>query len=69
MEFTLSKKPLQENPSCASCGRVFQEKGLTLRLEYDHRVIDFPLCQPCFDLIPLFQAVVNLENGYARMKR
>ena len=30
MEFTLSKKPLQNNPSCAYCGNVFKDKGISL---------------------------------------
>jgi hypothetical protein len=69
VEFTLSKKPLQNNPSCAYCGKVFNEKGLTLQLRLDQKSIDFPLCQPCFDLIPDLQAAVNLETASARIKR
>ncbi len=69
MEFTLSRKPLQDNPSCAYCGRIFNEDGLTLRLEVDHTPIDFPICQRCFDMVPRFDATVNLETGAARMKR
>jgi hypothetical protein len=69
MEFTLSKKPLQNNPSCAYCGKVFNDKGLSLQIQVDQRVIDFPICQPCFDMVPRFQADVNLETGYARVKR
>ncbi len=69
MEFTLSKKPLHNNSSCASCGKVFNEKGLTLQLAIDHKVIDFPLCQPCFDLLPMVKATVNLETGFARIQR
>lgn len=69
MDFTLSKKPLQNNPSCAYCGRVFNDKGLHLQIQVDHRVIAFPICQPCFDTVPLFQADVNLETGFARVKR
>jgi hypothetical protein len=69
MEFALSKKPLQNNPSCAYCGKVFNEKGLTLQLRVDSKSVDFPLCQPCFDLLPALQATVNLETGSARIKR
>ena len=69
MEFTLSKKPLQKNPNCAYCGRVFNDKGLSLQIQVDQKVIDFPICQPCFDMIPLFQAAVNLETGHARVER
>ncbi len=69
MEFTLSKKPLQDNVSCAYCGRVFNENGLTLRIELDDKRIDFPLCQPCFDLVPRFDADVNLETSAARIRR
>lgn len=69
MEFTLSKKPLHNNPNCAYCGRVFNDKGLHLQFHVDNRVIDFPICQPCFDMVPLFQADVNLETGYARVNR
>ena len=69
MEFTLSKEPLQKNPNCAYCGKVFNDKGLSLQIHVDQKVIDFPICQPCFDMVPLFQAAVNLETGYARLKR
>ena len=69
MEFTLSKKPLQNNPSCAYCGKVFNEKGLTLQLRVDSRSVEFPLCQPCFDRAPRLQASVNLETGSARIQR
>jgi hypothetical protein len=69
MELKLSQKPLMKNPSCASCGKVFREKGVNLQIEVDHKSIHFPICQPCFDLIPLFEATVNLEQGFARVKR
>ena len=69
IEFALSKKPLQDNPSCAHCGKVFNEKGLTLQLRMDSRSVDFPLCQRCFDWLPALQATVNLETGTARIKR
>ena len=69
MEFTLSRKPFQNNPSCAYCGKVFNEKGISLQIRMDHRVIDFPICQSCFDIIPSFQAIVNTETGFARAKR
>jgi hypothetical protein len=48
---------------------VFNEKGLSLQIQVDHKVVDFPLCQPCFDQLPRLQATVNLENGSARVKR
>ncbi len=69
MEFRLSRQPLMKNPNCASCGRVFNEKGVTLEIDIDEKRIQFPICQSCFDLIPLFEANVDLEQGYARMKR
>ncbi len=69
MEFTLSKKPLQNNPNCAYCGKVFNDQGLNLRIQVDQRVIDFPICQPCFEMVPCFQAAVNLATGVARIKR
>lgn len=69
LEFTLSKKPLQNNPSCAYCGRVFNEKGLSLQIQVDRKIVDFSLCQPCFDQLPRLQATVNLENRSARIKR
>ena len=69
MEFTLSKNPLHHNPSCAYCGKVFNDKGLNLQIQVDHQVIDFPICQLCFDMVPRFQADVDLETGYARVKR
>jgi hypothetical protein len=69
MEFILSKKPLQNNPNCSYCGRVFNDKGLSLQIHLDQKVILFPICQPCFEMIPLFQAEVNLETGYARVRR
>jgi hypothetical protein len=48
---------------------VFNEKGLSLQIQVDHKVVDFPLCQRCFDQMPRLQATVNLENGSARVKR
>lgn len=69
MDLRISKQPLMKNANCASCGRVFNEKGVSLEIEVDHKSIHFPICQSCFDLIPLFEATVNLEQGYARMKR
>jgi len=69
MELTLSKRPLQKNPNCAYCGRVFNDKGLSLQIRVDQKLIDFPICQPCFDMVPLFQAAVNLETGHARLER
>jgi hypothetical protein len=69
MELKLSKKPLLQNPSCAYCGRVFNSNGVSLQLEVDHKVIHFPICQPCFEWVSLFEATVNLEIGFARIKR
>lgn len=69
MELILSKRPLRPNQSCASCGNVFNSQGLTLQLKWDHQVVDFPLCQRCFDAVPLFEATVNPELGSARVKR
>ncbi len=69
MEFTLSRKPLAKNLSCAYCGKVFNEKGVTLQLIVDHKTIHFPICQPCFEMVPQFEAAVDLETGYARVKR
>jgi hypothetical protein len=69
MDFKLSKNPLLKNPNCASCGKVFNEKGLSLQIQIDHKSIHFPICQSCFDLMPLFEADINLEQGHARMKR
>jgi hypothetical protein len=69
MEFKLSKEPLLKNPSCAYCGKVFNKKGVSLQLGVDHKVINFPICQPCFEAVPLFEATVNLEDEFARIKR
>lgn len=69
MELKLSRTPLLKNPNCASCGRVFNENGMNLQLKADHRVIDLPICPSCFNSIPRHEATVNLEQGYARMKR
>ncbi len=69
MEFTLSKRPLLKNPSCAYCGKVFNQYGVSLQIRVDHKIIDFPLCQHCFEIVPLFEATVNPEQGYARVKR
>lgn len=69
MELKLSKRPLLQNPSCAYCGKVFNKNGVNLQLEVDHEVIHFPICQPCFEMVPLVEASVNLEHGFARVKR
>jgi len=69
MELKLSKNPLLQNPSCAYCGNVFSKNGITLQLETDHKVVNFPICQRCFEMVPLFEATVNLEQGFARVKR
>jgi hypothetical protein len=69
MDLKLSKKPLLQNPSCAYCGKIFNKNGVSLQLAVDHKVIDFPICQPCFEMVPLFEATVNVEQGFARVKR
>ncbi len=69
VELTLSKTPLRKNPSCAYCGRVFNKDGVSIQLKIDQKVIDFPICQPCFELVPLFEATINIEQGYARVTR
>jgi hypothetical protein len=69
MGFKLCKEPLQKNPSCAYCGKVFNKKGVSLQLEVDRKVIHFPICQPCFEMVPCFEATVNLENEFARINR
>ena len=69
MELKLSRKPLQKNPSCVYCGKVFNQNGVSLQLQVDHKVIDFPLCQQCFEMVPHLEATVNLEQGYVRIKR
>jgi len=69
MVFTLSKKPLRKNANCAYCGRIFNDKGLSLQIRVDQKVIDLPICQACFDMVPQFQASINLETGYARLER
>jgi len=69
MDLKLSRKPLLQNPSCAYCGKIFNKNGVSLQLAVDHKVIDFPICQPCFEMVPLFEATVNLEQGFARVKR
>jgi hypothetical protein len=69
MELTVSKNPLKNNSNCAYCGKVFSKNGFSLQLEVDHKMIDLPICPSCFDRIPRFEATVNLEQGYARLKR
>jgi len=69
MELKLSRKPLVQNPSCAYCGNVFSKNGLTLQLEADHKMVNFPICQRCFEMVPLFEATVDLQGGFARVKR
>jgi len=69
MEFKLSKEPLIKNPSCVYCGKVFNTKGVSLQLMVDQKVINFPICQPCFEAVPSFEATVNLENEFARIHR
>jgi len=69
MELKISKTPLARNPNCASCGRVFNEKGLNLALEFDHREIHLPICPSCFEAIPFFEAEVYPEQGIIRLKR
>ena len=69
VEFKLSKEPITKNPNCAYCGRVFNEKGISLQLAIDKKIIHFPLCQRCFEAIPSFEATVNLEQGFARINR
>ena len=69
MELKLSKQPLLQNPSCAYCGNVFNKNGISIRLEADHKVMDFPICPRCFEMVPLFEAVVNLEQGFVRVTR
>jgi hypothetical protein len=69
MELKLSKNPLGQNPSCAYCGNVFNKDGITLQLEADHKVVTFPICQRCFEMVPLFEATVDLGGGFARVKR
>ena len=69
IELKLSKEPLLKNPNCAYCGKVFNEKGISLQLAMDQKVIHFPLCQPCFEKVPLFVATVDVEHGFARLNR
>ncbi|MDI6756187.1 MAG: hypothetical protein QME78_17580 [Thermodesulfobacteriota bacterium] len=69
MELKLSKEPLLKNPNCAYCGKVFNEKGISLQLEVDHKAIHLPICQPCFEMVPRFEATVNPEHGFARINR
>jgi len=69
MELKLSREPLITNPNCAYCGKVFNKKGLNLQLQIDHKAIHFPICQSCFEMVPLFEATVNLESGVARINR
>ena len=69
MELKLSKKPLGQNSNCAYCGNVFNRNGVTLQLSADHKIINFPICQRCFEMVPLFEATVDLEGGFARVKR
>lgn len=69
MELKLSREPLQNNPNCAYCGKVFNKQGVNLQLKVNRKLINIPICQSCFDLVPLFEAIVNLENGYARINR
>lgn len=68
-ELRLSREPLQKNPSCAYCGKVFNQRGINLQLILDHRIIDFPICQPCSDRIATFEATLDTEQGYVRIKR
>lgn len=69
MDLKLSHDPLMRNPSCAYCGKVFDGKGVHLQLEVDHKPIHFPICQTCFDSVPLIEGTINLEQGLARVKR
>lgn len=69
MRLKLSREPLQNNPNCAYCGKVFNKQGVSLQLQVDRRIINFPICQTCFDLVPVFEATVNIENSYARVIR
>ena len=69
IEFKLSRKPFRANPSCASCGKVFKDDGVNLQLLIDKQPIDFSVCQPCLAMAPFLEATVNLEQGFARLKR
>lgn len=69
MEVIISKDPLQKNPNCAYCGRVFNAQGLTLQIQVDHKKIDLPICRPCFETVPRFEATVNVDYESARVKR
>ncbi len=69
MELKLSREPLQKNPSCAYCGNVFNKKGINLELILENKVIDFPICPACFEMVTTFEASLDLDQGYARIKR
>jgi len=69
MELKVSKEPLLKNPNCTYCGNVFNKNGLSLRLEGNRKVVDLPLCPRCLEKIPLFEATVDLEQCFARIKR
>jgi hypothetical protein len=60
---------LQKNPSCAYCGKVFNQNGVSLQLQVDHKVIHFSVCQPCFEMGSPLKVAVDLEQGVARVKR
>ncbi len=69
MDLKISKNPLMKNPSCAYCGRTFREKGFHLEMEAGERSVHLPICPSCFELLPEFEATVDLANGYIRLKR
>lgn len=69
MELRLSREPLQKNPSCAYCGNVFNQKGINLQLVLPDKTIDFPICQACSEMVTTFEASLDLDQGYARIKR
>lgn len=47
---------------CGRCREPFERGGLFLRLEYDGRVVDIPVCPRCCAVDGLFEGFVDLSE-------
>lgn len=56
------KNPYSQTFKCGHCRDEFEKSGFFLRLEYDGKVIDIPICERCFESGDMVEGMIDLTK-------
>jgi hypothetical protein len=59
------KNPYSNSFTCGHCREPFERGGFILRIEYDGKLVDIPVCPRCFDVGYLYEGFIDLSRHHA----